>query len=149
MEVRQDAPVREAAERVINAPRGVVWSVLTDLEGWPGWNPDVTRMEVDGPLEPGTVFRWTGGGSKIVSRLEEVVPERRIAWTGRTMGIRAVHVWTLEPEGEGVRVSTRESFEGPVASVLRWALRGMLAKSLASGLEALDAECRRRVERAA
>ena len=62
---------------------------------------DVASADLRGPLAPGTEFRWKSGGSSIVSILQEIEPKRRIAWTGRTLGIRAVHVWTFT-ENEAV-----------------------------------------------
>jgi hypothetical protein len=29
---------------------GVVWDVLTDLEAWPSWNPDVKAMSITGAM---------------------------------------------------------------------------------------------------
>lgn len=146
MDVPIEAPVRASAQRVIPAPLSLVWSVHTDFHGWPRWNPDVASIELHGPLAPGTVFNWKSGGSSITSKLEQVLPERRIVWTGRTMGIRAVHAWTFEETPEGVKVSTGESFDGLVASLLRMPLRKMLKTSLEGGLDYLAAECRRRKE---
>lgn len=148
MDVNQQAPVRADAERSIAAPADLVWSVLTDLDGWVRWNPDVTRMEWSGGLEPGAEFRWKAGGMSIVSRIREVVPSRRIVWTGRTMGIRAVHVWIIEPKEDGVLVRTEESFEGLVATLLAVPLRRMLPRSLAAGLDALADECEGRLSAA-
>lgn len=145
MDVSRQAPVRAEAERSIAAPADLVWSVLTDLDGWVRWHPDVTRMGWNGRLEPGAEFTWKAGGVSIVSRLHEIVPFRRIVWTGRTMGIRAVHGWIIEPKGAGVLVRTEESFEGLVATLLAAPLRRMLTRSLVAGLDALAEECEGRL----
>lgn len=144
METNQTAPVKAEAERMIHAPLDLVWSVQTDFEGWVEWNPDVSAMAMRGPVAPGTEFRWKAGGASIVSTIQEVEPGKKIVWTGRTMGIRAIHMWTFHEEREGVRVRTAESFEGLVARVLARPLKKMLARSLGGGLEALAAECHRR-----
>lgn len=144
MKVNEAAPVLAAAQRGISASPELVWSVLTDLEHWVDWNPDVTEMQVGGPVSPGTEFRWKAGGATIISTIQEMEEKRRIVWTGRTLGIRAVHAWTLEADGTGVAVRTEESFEGMVARVLARPLRKMLHKSLTAGLDALAAECETR-----
>jgi len=144
MEANEKAPVSAGADRLIFAPRGLVWGVLTDLNRWVEWNPDVTSMEVFGPLSPGTRFKWKAGGASIVSTVQEVEEEERIVWTGRTMGIRAIHTWRLDQEEKGVRVRTEESFDGLVARLLAGPLRKMLVKSLSAGLDALAEECERR-----
>ena len=141
IDVNRSAPVIAQAEKVIEASAPEVWAVLTDFGGWTRWQPDVTRMDFPGPLAPGTVFAWVGGGAKITSRLEEVDEDRRIVWTGRAaLGLRAVHVWTLEAVPTGTRVFTEESFEGILAGLLRGLLRGKLGKTLEAGMAALAAE---------
>ena len=142
-DVNREAPVVEAAEAIIEAPIEEVWRVLADLEKWPAWNNSVSKIRVNGPIEVGTSFEWVGGGFKIFSRLEEVAPPARIGWTGKMLGIRAVHVWALQAEGPGTRVRTEESFEGWPAALFRAAMRKTLAKTLGQGLAALKAEAER------
>lgn len=145
MKVNSKAPVVEMAEITIPVPRDLAWSVLTDLTRWVDWNPDVTKMEVKGPVAPGTRFNWKAGGAPIKSTIQEVDSTERIVWTGRTMGIRAIHAWTLRDAGSATQVVTEESFEGLLASLLARPLRKMLAQSLSAGLGALASECQRRV----
>ena len=117
MEIDRDAPVRARAELLIDAPLAQVWSILTDIADWSRWNPGVNRVVVDGPIEAGTEFAWRSGRLPITSRLQAVEPQRQIAWTGRTLGLDAVHVWGFEPHEQGVMVCTEESLDGTLA---RW-----------------------------
>ena len=66
-------------------------------------------------------------------------PARLIAWSGRTLGIRAFHVWRLEEDGTTL-VQTEESYEGLVARVLRRPLRKTLDKALTDGTRYLKVE---------
>jgi uncharacterized protein YndB with AHSA1/START domain len=141
IDVNRSAPVIAQAETVIAAPAAEVWAVLTDFGSWTRWQPDVSRMDFPGPLAPGTVFNWVGGGAKITSRLEEVDESHRIVWTGRAaLGLNAVHAWTIESVPTGTRVFTEESFAGILAGLLRGMLRSKLRKTLEEGLTALAAE---------
>lgn len=134
------APVVESAEIDVRAPVEAVWSVLTDFPGWPRWNRGVSRMEFAGPVRPGTTFSWVGGGAKIASRLEEVDEPNRIVWSGKTMGIRAVHSWNLNRAKDGTRVCTEESFDGLAARLFSGILGMMLRKTLRDGVLALKNE---------
>lgn len=144
MDINRDAPASASIEALIRAPLGLVWSVLTNIGEWNRWNPDVASVDLRGPLAPGTQFRWKSGGASIVSTLQEVEPERRVAWTGRTLGIRATHVWTFTQKDGGVLVRAEESFEGLVVRLFAGPMRRMLASSLQKGLNALKTECERR-----
>ena len=63
--------------------------------------PDVKSVSVEGPVQPGTVFRWKAGPSTLTSVLQVVDPPGEIAWTGTTMGIRAVHVFQFRASDGG------------------------------------------------
>jgi hypothetical protein len=137
------APVTGRAETHIDASPEAVWEVLTRLENWPSWNSDVKWMRFDGPLAPGTEFRWKAGPGTIVSKIDRVEPPRYISWRGRTLTIDAYHEWWLEPRDGGTFVRTEEAFFGTLARVLRRPLQKTLDKSFADALERLKSEAER------
>jgi len=112
MKFNQEAPAFVQDEVFIEATPEKVWAVHTAVDSWPEWQPDVSRAKLEGPLAVGSVFRWHSRGANIVATIREVEPERRIGWTGKALGTRAVHTWTLTPQVGGVLVQTEESMEG-------------------------------------
>jgi uncharacterized protein YndB with AHSA1/START domain len=140
------APVVGAAEIEITAEPELVWDVLAALESWPTWNPDIKSLSMHGDVAVGSVFRWKAGPGTITSTIREVDPPRRIAWTGRTLGIRAVHVWWLEPSDGTTTVLTEESYQGLVARLFRRPLQKALDRALDNALRYLKAEVERRAE---
>jgi len=60
----------------------------------------------------GTVFNWETGGFAISTKMTEVTPPERLAWSGEANGILTIHVWTLAQSQEGTHVSTEQSWEG-------------------------------------
>jgi hypothetical protein len=139
-----EAPVSSKHEIHVSAPPEVVWDVLTDFGRWPEWNPEVKSMSFEGPLAPGSMFRWQAGPGTIVSTLEELDPPRYVRWRGRTMSIAAIHEWRLEPRDGGTHVETEESFSGLVARLLRRSLQKQLDGALEQGLEHLKREAEHR-----
>ena len=139
-----DEPVTSKQAIEIAAPPEVVWEVLTTFDQWPKWNPDVKSMSFDGTLAPGSEFRWKAGPGTIVSTLERVEPPRAATWRGRTMSIKALHEWRLEPRDGGTHVETEESFSGLLARLFRGSLQKNLDKTLSDGLEHLKREAERR-----
>ena len=89
-----------------------VQQVLTDVENWPSWNQEVKESSLDDELAVGTVFRWKAGPGTITSTLQQVESPALIGWTGKTLGIWAIHVWRLEPANGGTLVRSEESWEG-------------------------------------
>jgi uncharacterized protein YndB with AHSA1/START domain len=145
----REAPVRSRREIEIAAPPEVVWDVLTGFDEWPQWNPDVKSMSFDGPVAPGSEFRWKAGPGTIVSTLERVEPPRFVSWRGRTMSIKALHEWHLEPRDGGTSVQTEETFSGLLARLFRGQLQKRLDRSLDEGLAHLKSDAERRAGAAA
>ena len=146
MDINEDAPVITREEIVIRAPIETIWEVQTNVDDWPSWQPDVDGAESEGPLEVGSVFRWQTAGLDITSTVEEVDAPRRIVWGGPAQGIVAVHLWTLETQGDGVVVRTAESWEGEPVEAQVESLQGALDGSLRAWLENLKRTAERRPE---
>jgi uncharacterized protein YndB with AHSA1/START domain len=138
------APVVGTSETEIAAGAEVVWDVLTGIAHWPSWNPDVKAAALDGYLVKGAGFRWKAGPGTIRSTLQLVERPRRIAWTGRTFGIDAMHMYALEPRGGKTFVRTEESYDGFVARRFRGQLQKRLDRALDDGLRHLKTEAERR-----
>jgi len=137
-------PVRASAEITIDAEPQAVWRVLTDLAQWPDWNPGVTRVNVDGPVAVGTTFRWKTGPATIASTITTADAPSSIVWTGRTIGISAVHTWHFDEVQPGrTNVRSDETWVGMLPRLVPGRARRMLQNALTQGVEAL----KERVER--
>ena len=144
MEIDRRAPALARSEIEIAADAETVWEVLTNLEQWPSWNPDVHSVVVEGEIAEGTRFKWKAGGVTIESTLREIDRPREIAWTGKTLGTAAIHVWRLAPRDGATLATTEESFNGWLPRLLRRRMQRVLADGLDSGLRHLKAEAERR-----
>jgi hypothetical protein len=149
MEINADAPAVALGEIQIAASPAIVWRVLTDIPHWPSWNPDVKSATLEGPLAPGTQFRWKAGPGTIASTLQDVESPRRITWTGKTFGITAIHSYELEPQDGTTTVRSAESWDGLVVRLLRRPLTKSLQKATDSGLRNLTVEAERRAKASA
>jgi uncharacterized protein YndB with AHSA1/START domain len=145
--IDERAPVVGESEIEIEAAPEAVWGVLTAFESWPSWNADVKSISMRGAVANGSQFRWKAGPGTIVSTIERVESPRLIAWTGKTLGIRATHFYWLQPRGQKTFVRTEESYDGLVAHLLRRPLQKTLDRALADGLRDLKAETERRTSR--
>jgi uncharacterized protein YndB with AHSA1/START domain len=144
MEINRNAPATARGELQIAADPHTVFGVLSAIDQWPSWNPDIKSVELQGPVQPGTVFRWKSGPSSLTSALEVVDPPNEIAWTGTTMGIKAVHVFRFQANDSGTLARSEESWEGLIASLLKGYSRKSLDKAIRSVLSHLKVEAERR-----
>jgi hypothetical protein len=144
MEINRSAPASAAGETLIDADPQTVFSVIAAIDEWPAWNEDVKSAKLEGPLQPGTVFRWKSGPSSLVSTLQVVDPPNEIAWTGKAMTIRAVHVFRFEPKDGGTLARSEESWDGVIATLLKGYSRKTLDKGIKDVLSHLKTEAERR-----
>jgi uncharacterized protein YndB with AHSA1/START domain len=144
MEINRNAPATARGELQIAADPQTVFAVLSSIDQWPSWNPDIKSVELQGPVQPGTVFRWKSGPSSLTSALQVVDPPNEIAWTGTTMGITAVHVFRFQANDGGTLARSEESWEGLIASLLKGYSRKSLDKAIRSVLSHLKVEAERR-----
>lgn len=144
MEIDRSAPATAAGELDIAASPEVVWDVISNIEAWPSWNPDVKTATLQGPLAVGSVFRWRAGGVSLTSTLGAVDPPRELSWSGRAMGIRAIHTFRFEPNDGGTLARSEESWAGLVPTLLRGYSRRTLDRGIRSVLRLLKDEAERR-----
>ena len=144
MEINRNAPATADGELRIDAGPETVFEVISGIDRWPSWNPDVKSVRVEGPVQPGTVFRWKAGPSSLTSTLRVVDPPREIAWTGTTMGIKAVHVFRFQASDGGTLARSEESWEGLIARLLKGYSRRTLDKGIRGVLAHLKTEAERR-----
>ncbi len=130
MEINTRAPMVARKEIFINASPEAVWKIQSDINGWKNWQTDITKSQIDGKLQPDTVFNWTSGGFPVTSTLQEVMPQKRLSWRGKALGSFARHVWIFTPRDGGTLVTTEESMEGWLITIMKPFAPGFLDKSL-------------------
>jgi hypothetical protein len=144
--IDENAPVVAQQEINVVASREVIWDLLTTMDRWADWNPEV-KTASQPALEEGAVFRWKSGAVSLTSTLREVAPPQVLSWTGTSMGMHAVHVWHLESNGEQTLARTEESWSGALPRLLPGMMRRSLQKTLDSWLRHLKAEAEARASR--
>jgi hypothetical protein len=89
-----------------------LWDMLADVKAWPEWQGTSYVKPPAGPLERGSTFVAELGGHRWNLTVTEADRPKRLVWTGRQMGLRAVHEWELVGTGAGVKAISRESMSG-------------------------------------
>lgn len=144
MNINESAPVTAAGTIPIAADPELVWDLLADISRWPEWNAGIGSASLPEPVATGVVFRWKAGLAKLVSTVQTVDRPVEIGWTGRTLGMTAVHVWRLERDGDTTIAHTEESWDGPPARLLPRTMRKSLQKTLDAWLRDLKASAEAR-----
>ena len=133
--------VWELAQIHIADPANSVWSVLTDFQNWPVWNKKVTKMRLNGQLALSGEIHWKRWGVPVVSFIQSVEPTQHIKWAWRSLGMRAIRVWSVIPAKDGVIVHTEQIYAGLLAAIFAPLMRLAVKHSLNDELSYLKHEC--------
>lgn len=121
----------------IDAPVDSVWAIQSDIKSCSKWQKEVSYAELQGKLAKGTVFNWKAMGMKITSELQEVSKNKTIGWSGESIGMNAIHIWTFEKHGNKTRVITEESLSGWFPFIIKIFKPDFLEQSLSKALQML------------
>ena len=102
------------------ASRERIWALWADVDGWPAWNGDIERIEIDGPFAAGSRIVMTPVGDDPVELLiaEACEPELFVdeAELGETV-VRTLH--RVEQLDDGLaRVTYRMEITGPLGETI-------------------------------
>jgi uncharacterized protein YndB with AHSA1/START domain len=97
-----------------------IWRQWSDVDGWPEWNGDIERIELDGPVAAGSRITMTPVGQEPVElRIAEALePEQFVdeADLGEIV-VRTMHRVERLDQGRA-RVTYRMEITGPAADTL-------------------------------
>lgn len=144
--INNDAPVKCSKIITINADSKKVWTVLTDIDNWAGWQTNISSPKLNGELKAGTTFDWKTGGAKIHSTLHTVEPYTQFGWTGKSFGMFAIHNWTLNETNGKTTVEVDESMEGFLAGLFKKSFNKNLEAGMLKWLDLLKQECEKQDE---
>jgi len=139
--INNKAPVRRSKTIIINASSEKVWKVITGIDKWATWQTDISKSKLNGELKPETTFDWISGGAKIHSTLHTVDPFINLGWTGKAIGIYAIHNWQLSEKNGKTTVTVDESMEGFFAKLFKKTFNRSLEKGMQTWLGLLKQEC--------
>jgi len=132
----------------IEAAADEVWSVLTDFDSYPEWNPTILSSKGEARVGARLTnqYRKEGGGSATLRpRVLVADPERELRWLGHLFvpGIfDGDHRFLIEEIGPGrVRLTQAEKLSG----VLVLFMRGV-GESTRAGFEAMNTALKERTE---
>jgi hypothetical protein len=139
--INNKAPVTCTKTISIHASPEKVWNTLASIKQWPTWQTDIRKTVLHGTLKPGTTFDWVSGGVKIHSTLHTVDPTNFLGWTGKTLGVFAIHNWTLSKENGQTRITVDESMEGIMVLLFKKIFSKNLENGLQNWLDMLKRKC--------
>ena len=137
----EGAPIHTYNELEVAASPERVWAWLVRATAWPSYYDNASKVRFadgGGPdLRLGSRFTWRTFNVSVDTTVTELVPNERLAWTGKTVGGGGYHGWVIERTAAGCRVVTEETQRGLVPSLGRWFLRGGLLTQHQRWLEGL------------
>lgn len=137
MTIDQHAPLIAEREILIESSINKVWNAVSDVQNWPSWQKDVSTVQLFGTLQAGSRFQWKAMGMSITSQLQTVEINKVIGWTGKSIGMQAVHYWYFEKSGSNTKVTSKESLSGWFPRLIKMFQPNFLDDSMKKSLMAL------------
>ncbi|MEM9950135.1 MAG: SRPBCC domain-containing protein [Chloroflexota bacterium] len=109
------------ATTVINASPESVWAVLTDVQNFPTWEPNVIKVEGQAKLGEKVVVHTKLSERAFPVTVSEFIPNQKMVWSsGMPLGLfKGARTFTLTPVADGTQVKTREEFTGFLLPMFR------------------------------
>jgi hypothetical protein len=139
------------AQIEIAADPAQVWALLSDLAGYPRWNPSIAQL--DGQLISGARLRLRArfpGGLRVTVRpkLAPVETAHQLSWIAALLHPKffsAEHRFVLDRIPSGVRLTQREDFRGWIAPLFA----ALFARGLQQSYDDANSQLKRLVETSA
>ena len=115
-------PRSYSVQRTISASPERIWGLLTDIGGYPGWNPTV--ISLDGRIAAGEKIKLvsTVNPKRAFSlTVSDVEPERQMVWSsGMPLGLfKGTRTLSLRQRGDGrTDFAMEEVYSGPLAPLI-------------------------------
>jgi hypothetical protein len=122
------------------APADVVFGLWADAASWARWDPDVKAATRTGPFVAGAVGTITPRqGPTMTIHITRVVANVAFDAEARLPGCRMTFVHEMSAKGDGVRVTHRVRFNGPLAFVFRALIGPSLVRGIPGTMAGLKA----------
>lgn len=103
------------AERLVRAPREVVWRVFAEAMDWPAWGPD----GAGGGLGAALAVKPLGWPIRARAWVEQARAGEAVAWRARWWGLTSRHSYIFADAPGGTLVRGREEITGWAILLLR------------------------------
>lgn len=130
--------------QAIEAPAGLVWRVVADIESWPEWTSTMLHVErlAGSGLEPGACFRIRQPNlPEAVWRVVGVDPGRSFRWQSSSPGALVEADHRIASVGELAEVELAIRFGGVLGRASAYALRGLTRRYLRLEADGLKTRC--------
>jgi hypothetical protein len=129
MAAKEGSLITIEASDIIQSEIKTIWKLMSEVNRWPEWNKAISFARLEGVFVKGTPFRWTSGVN-IRSTLEDVIINKRIVWSTKSVGVKTVQSWEFKKTDEGVLVFVSQSAEGWLTQIASQAVTKKLHKNL-------------------
>ena len=140
-QINNKAPVVCRRQVTIYASAKVVYHALSQINEWVLWQPEIKKAKLKGFPKAGAAFQWISGGSKINSIIHTASPYHAFGWSGKALGIYAIHNWYIDEQSDHTVVHVEESMQGLLAFMFRKNIKKKLAKGMENWLQFLKHYC--------
>jgi hypothetical protein len=143
--IKLNAPVVTSKQIFVNSSPEIVWEALTQIRNWKQWNTAVQQVDPIEMVSENLTFKWKANGIPFTSTIHTLNKEDYLlGWTGKTIGVHAIHNWKLQSQNGATLVYTEESLDGILPKLFRKKFQETLTHTIANNLNDLKTFCEKK-----
>ncbi|MFM8859409.1 MAG: hypothetical protein ACKOEW_04850 [Methylocystis sp.] len=128
MTAKGDSLIKIEASDLIHSDIQEIWRLMSEVNRWPEWNKSISFAQLEGVFVKGSPFKWTCGVNNR-SILEDVIINKRIVWSTKSVGVKTLQRWDFKKTDESVLVSVSQSAEGWLTKIASQAVAKKIQKN--------------------
>lgn len=128
MTANGDSQIKIETSDLIQSDIQEIWRLMSEVNRWLEWNKSISFAQLEGVFVKGNPFKWTCGVNNR-SILEDVIINKRIVWSTKSVGVKTLQRWDFKKTDESVLVSVSQSAEGWLTKIASQAVAKKLQKN--------------------
>lgn len=128
MTANGDSQIKIETSDLIQSDIQEIWRLMSEVNRWLEWNKSISFAQLEGVFVKGNPFKWTCGVNNR-SILEDVIINKRIVWSTKSVGVKTLQRWDFKKTDESVLVSVSQSTEGWLTKIASQAVAKKLQKN--------------------
>lgn len=128
MTANGDSQIKIETSDLIQSDIQEIWRLMSEVNRWLEWNKSISFAQLEGVFVKGNPFKWTCGVNNR-SILEDVIINKRIVLSTKSVGVKTLQRWDFKKTDESVLVSVSQSAEGWLTKIASQAVAKKLQKN--------------------
>ena len=97
--INENAGITDKHSIIINAHVAKVWEILTHIEDWDKWNPEISDIEINNTENKDVInFKWSFDDIHYHSQVQKINKNELFSFVNKSRYIKGITTWEIEDQ---------------------------------------------------